>query len=39
MTESRDRHRDAPERKRFKATVDGELAGFLVYRLRRASWP
>jgi predicted GNAT family acetyltransferase len=26
--------RDAPERKRFLATVDGEAAGFLVYRLR-----
>jgi predicted GNAT family acetyltransferase len=25
---------DAPGRKRFEATVDGELAGFLVYRLR-----
>jgi hypothetical protein len=25
---------DAPERRRFEATVDGELAGFLVYRLR-----
>lgn len=25
---------DAPERKRFEASVDGELAGFLVYRLR-----
>jgi hypothetical protein len=26
---------DAPERKRFEATVDGELAGFLVYRSRQ----
>ncbi|MBS1889540.1 MAG: N-acetyltransferase [Actinobacteria bacterium] len=26
---------DAPERERFEVTVDGELAGFLVYRLRR----
>ena len=25
---------DAPERKRFEVTVDGELAGFLVYRAR-----
>jgi predicted GNAT family acetyltransferase len=25
---------DAPERKRFEASVDGELAGFLIYRLR-----
>jgi predicted GNAT family acetyltransferase len=25
---------DAPERKRFEASVDGEPAGFLVYRLR-----
>ena len=25
---------DAPERKRFEASVEGELAGFLVYRLR-----
>jgi predicted GNAT family acetyltransferase len=25
---------DAPERKRFVATVDGEPAGFIVYRLR-----
>ena len=25
---------DAPERKRFIATVDGETAGFIVYRLR-----
>ena len=25
---------DAPERKRFIATVDGESAGFIVYRLR-----
>jgi len=26
---------DAPGRQRFEATVDGELAGFLVYRRRR----
>jgi predicted GNAT family acetyltransferase len=26
---------DAPERKRFEATVDRELAGFLVYRARK----
>jgi uncharacterized protein len=26
---------DAPERKRFEATVDGELAGFLTYRSRQ----
>ncbi len=26
---------DAPERKRFEATVDDELAGFLVYRSRK----
>jgi predicted GNAT family acetyltransferase len=26
---------DAPDRKRFEATVDGELAGFLVYRCRK----
>ena len=26
---------DAPERKRFEVTVDGELAGFLVYRSRK----
>jgi predicted GNAT family acetyltransferase len=25
---------DAPERKRFEVTVDGKLAGFLVYRAR-----
>jgi hypothetical protein len=25
---------DAPERKRFELSVDGELAGFLIYRLR-----
>ncbi len=25
---------DAPERKRFEATVDGEVAGFLIYRRR-----
>lgn len=25
---------DAPERSRFIATVDGEIAGFIVYRLR-----
>jgi uncharacterized protein len=25
---------DAPDRERFEVTVDGELAGFLVYRLR-----
>jgi predicted GNAT family acetyltransferase len=25
---------DAPERKRFVVTVDGELAGFLIYRAR-----
>ena len=25
---------DAPERSRFEATVDGELAGFAAYRLR-----
>jgi uncharacterized protein len=25
---------DAPERKRFIATADGEPAGFIVYRLR-----
>jgi predicted GNAT family acetyltransferase len=25
---------DAPERKRFELTVDGELAGFLIYRAR-----
>jgi uncharacterized protein len=25
---------DAPERERFLATVDGESAGFIVYRLR-----
>jgi hypothetical protein len=25
---------DAPERKRFEATVDGELAGYLIYRSR-----
>ena len=25
---------DAPERKRFEVTVDGQLAGFLVYRAR-----
>jgi uncharacterized protein len=25
---------DAPERKRFEVTVDGELAGFLVYHSR-----
>jgi hypothetical protein len=25
---------DAPERRRFEVTVDGELAGFLVYRAR-----
>ena len=29
---------DAPERKRFEATVDGELAGSLVYRSRPACW-
>jgi hypothetical protein len=27
---------DAPERKRFIVTVDGETAGYLVYRLRPA---
>src|SRR6202000_2512872 len=26
---------DAPEHKRFEVTVDGELAGFLVYRSRK----
>jgi uncharacterized protein len=26
---------DAPERKRFEVTVDGELAGFLIYRERK----
>lgn len=26
---------DAPERERFEVTVDGELAGFLVYRTRK----
>ena len=26
---------DAPERRRFEATVDGELAGFLVYREKK----
>jgi predicted GNAT family acetyltransferase len=26
---------DAPKRKRFEATVDGELAGYLVYRSRQ----
>ena len=26
---------DAPERERFEVTVDGELAGFLLYRLRQ----
>jgi hypothetical protein len=26
---------DVPERKRFEVTVDGELAGFLVYRSRK----
>jgi predicted GNAT family acetyltransferase len=26
---------DAPERKRFEVTVDGELAGFLVYRTKQ----
>jgi uncharacterized protein len=26
---------DAPERKRFEVTVDGELAGFLVYRSKK----
>jgi predicted GNAT family acetyltransferase len=26
---------DAPERERFEITVDGELAGFLVYRSRK----
>jgi predicted GNAT family acetyltransferase len=26
---------DAPERERFEASVDGELAGFLVYRSRK----
>jgi predicted GNAT family acetyltransferase len=26
---------DAPERKRFEVTVDGELSGFLVYRSRK----
>lgn len=26
---------DAPERRRFEVTVDGELAGFLVYRSRK----
>ena len=26
---------DAPERKRFEATVDRELAGFLIYRSRQ----
>jgi len=26
---------DAPERKRFEVTVDGELAGFLLYRSRK----
>jgi uncharacterized protein len=26
---------DAPELKRFEATVDGELAGFLIYRSRQ----
>jgi uncharacterized protein len=26
---------DAPERERFEVTVDGELAGFLVYRMRK----
>ena len=25
---------DAPERKRYELTVDGELAGFLIYRAR-----
>ena len=25
---------DAPERKRFEVSVDGEVAGYLVYRLR-----
>jgi predicted GNAT family acetyltransferase len=25
---------DAPERNRFELSVDGELAGFLIYRLR-----
>jgi predicted GNAT family acetyltransferase len=25
---------DAPERERFEVTVDGELAGFLVYRAK-----
>jgi len=27
--------RDAPERKRFEVSVDGELAGFLDYRSRK----
>jgi uncharacterized protein len=26
---------DSPERKRFEVTVDGELAGFLVYRSKK----
>jgi uncharacterized protein len=26
---------DAPERRRFEVTVDGELAGFLVYRAKK----
>ena len=26
---------DAPERQRFEATIDGEVAGFLVYRSRQ----
>jgi hypothetical protein len=26
---------DAPERERFEVTVDGDLAGFLVYRSRK----
>lgn len=26
---------DAPERERFEVTVDGELAGFLIYRAKK----
>lgn len=26
---------DAPERRRFEVTVDGELSGFLVYRVKK----
>jgi hypothetical protein len=29
---------DAPGRQRFEAAIDGEVAGFLVYRSKEGSW-